>query len=173
MSAGLTPSQTAGPFFAIGLPFAAGPFAVSEGTPDAFWIRGSVLDGAGEPVPDAILETWQAGRDGRYGDGDEAFARCPTDEEGRFGVWTIKPGAAVAEDGTAPAPHLEVAVFARGLLKQVYTRIYFADEESANAADPLLADPRARATLVAPPTEDGYRFDIRLQGEGETVFFSF
>jgi protocatechuate 3,4-dioxygenase alpha subunit len=155
------------------MPFERGPHAVPTGTPNAFWIRGAVLDGAGEPVPDAIVETWQAAADGRYSDGDEGFARCPTDDEGRFAVWTVKPGATAAEDGRSLAPHVEVAVFARGLLKQVYTRIYFADEERANADDPVLADPRARATLVAARSEDGYRFDIHLQGEGETVFFSF
>jgi protocatechuate 3,4-dioxygenase alpha subunit len=176
MTTGLTPSQTVGPFFSIGLPFERGPFAVPKGTPDAFWIRGVVLDGKGDPVPDAIIETWQAGLDGRHSASDEGFARCPTDDQGRFEVLTVKPGAIPGPGGTAQAPHIEVAVFARGLLKQLYTRIYFADEERANADDPILsgiADQGARATLVAEPSPDGYRFDIRLQGEGETAFFVF
>jgi protocatechuate 3,4-dioxygenase alpha subunit len=173
---GLTPSQTVGPFFAIGLPFERGPFAVPEGTPRGFWIRGTVVDGNSDPVPDAVIESWQAGPDGRYPEGDDGFARCPTDARGSFGIFTVKPGAIPGPGGTVQAPHLEVAVFARGLLKQVYTRIYFADEERANQGDPVLssiADPVARATLVAEPSADGYTFDIRLQGEGEIVFFAF
>jgi protocatechuate 3,4-dioxygenase, alpha subunit len=176
MTLGLTPSQTAGPFFAIGLPFDRGPLAVPEGTSNGFWIRGVVLDGRGDPVQDAVIETWQAGPDGRYSARDLGFARCPTDDRGGFGVFTVKPGVIHGPGDSVQAPHIEMAVFARGLLKQLSTRMYFADEERANAADPVLSgitDPGARATLVAEPSPDGYRFDIRLQGEGETVFFAF
>lgn len=176
MSARLTPSQTVGPFFSIGLPYERGPFAVEEATPGAFWIRGTVRDGNGDPVPDALIETWQAGTDGRFASGAEGFARSPSDEKGRFGIFTVKPGTAAGADGHVPAPHLEVALFARGLLKQLYTRIYFDDEGVANAADPILdgiADETARATLIAETAADGYLFDIRLQGDGETVFFAF
>lgn len=174
MTRGLTPSQTVGPFFHLGLSSDRGPLAVSDGTPGAFWIRGAVLDGNGDAVPDALVETWQAGADGRSSSSAEGFARSATDEKGEYGIFTVKPGV---EPGTsaAEAPHIEVTVFARGLLTHLSTRIYFEDEASANATDTVLAsiaDPAARATLIAETTADGYRFDIRLQGEGETAFFA-
>jgi protocatechuate 3,4-dioxygenase alpha subunit len=157
---GTTPSQTVGPFFSIGL---SGVDAVALGTPGAVRLHGTVLDGAGDVVPDAIVETWQtvpvAG-----------FGRSLCDGEGRWSVLTLKPGSV---DGQAP--HVDVSVFARGLLHRVVTRIYFADEPGANATDPVLAgiaDERARATLLARPDGDGYRFDIHLQGDDETVFFA-
>jgi protocatechuate 3,4-dioxygenase alpha subunit len=162
MRAGTTPSQTVGPFFSLGLDWEDGPSVVAEGAPGAIWLRGRVLDGAGDGVPDALVETWQLRPEG--------FGRCATDEQGRWAIRTVKPG--VAEAGVAP--HIAVAVFARGLLKHVVTRLYFADEAAANAADPLLAelDDDARATLLAAAAADGYRFDIRLQGPGETAFFA-
>ena len=178
-----TPSQTVGPFFALGLPWADGPHAVPPGTAGAFWIRGRVIDGAGEPVPDALIETWQADPSGRFdhpddprgavapADGFRGFARCPTDADGRYSVLTVRPGAV----GNGQAPHIDVSVFARGLLNRVVTRIYFPEEEAANGADPVLRavpDPARRATLVARPGDDGYLFDILLQGEHETVFFA-
>ncbi len=184
---GLTPSQTVGPFFAIGLPWPDGPYAVPVGTPGAIWVRGRVLDGAGEPVPDALIETWQADPSGRFdhpddprdqGDADRrgfrGFARSPADESGRYGLLTLKPGPVPGPGARMQAPHLVMSVFARGLLDRVVTRVYFPDEAAANAVDPILgeaADPRARATLVATAAEDGYTFDIWLQGEHETVFF--
>ena len=160
---GITPSQTVGPFFAIGLPWPGGPYAVPEGTPGAVLLRGTVYDGAGEPVPDAMLETWQATGDGRR------FARCGTDADGRYAILFAKPGP----DDTSQAPHLAMSVFARGLLDRVVTRVYFDDEAAANAADPVLTaigEDERRATLIAVSADDGYTFDIRLQGEGETVF---
>jgi protocatechuate 3,4-dioxygenase, alpha subunit len=169
---GLTPSQTVGPFYAIGLPFDAGPFAVSEGTPGAIWVRGTVYDGAGAPVPDALLESWQT--DPPAGDDFRAFTRCATDPEGRYAILTRRPGPVPGPDGSPQAPHLDLTVFARGLLDRVVTRIYFADEP-ANDADPVLglvSDPADRATLIATPGPDGYVFDVHLQGDGETVFFS-
>ncbi|MFL5798204.1 MAG: protocatechuate 3,4-dioxygenase subunit alpha [Actinomycetota bacterium] len=169
MTAGRTPSQTVGPFFSIGLAWEPGPFVVPEGTEGAVWIRGVLSDGAGAPVPDGLIETWQAGPDGRFGGGFRGFGRSSTDEEGRFGLHTVKPG------GGTGAPHVEVTIFARGLLTPLFTRIYFGDDGAANETDPVLSaivDPAARRTLVAEQTEDGYRFDIRLQGEDETVFFS-
>jgi protocatechuate 3,4-dioxygenase, alpha subunit len=184
----LTPSQTAGPFFGIGLPWADGPYVVPEGTPGAITIGGQVLDGNGLPVPDAMVETWQAGPDGRFAHPDDprggsetegfrGFGRCPTDAAGRYWFITLRPGRLPWADGGWEAPHLDVSVFARGLLDRVVTRIYFPDEQAANLADPVLqavADPGRRATLIAaaqpgPPSE--FRFDIRLQGERETVFF--
>jgi protocatechuate 3,4-dioxygenase alpha subunit len=158
-----TPPQTVGPFFSIGLPWPDGPAVVEPGSEGAIVLRGAVYDGEGAPVPDALIETWQT---------DPAppargFGRCPTDGDGRWEIVTRKPAAAAGE-----APHVAVAVFARGLLDRVATRIYFGDEPDANAADPLLSglDPERRATLVAEADDDGYRFDIHLQGDHETAF---
>jgi protocatechuate 3,4-dioxygenase, alpha subunit len=174
-AAGPTPSQTVGPFFAIGLPWPEGPHAVAEGTPGAVAIAGAVCDGAGEPVVDAVIETWQSDPEGRF-DGDfRGFARCGTDEEtGRYRIVTVKPGPVPDGEGRMQAPHVDVSVFARGMLHRVVTRIYFADEPTANVADPVLATvpPERRRTLLALPTDDGYRFDIHLQGPDETVFFA-
>ncbi|HKO86872.1 MAG TPA: protocatechuate 3,4-dioxygenase subunit alpha [Actinomycetota bacterium] len=175
-----TPSQTIGPFFAVGLPWPDGPDVVADGTPGALWIGGQVTDGADEPVPDALVETWQADPAGRFAGGSGAsgfrgFGRCATDAEGRWAVRTLKPGPLPAPDGGLEAPHLNVSVFARGLLNRLVTRIYFPDEPDANAADPLLAsipDPRVRVRLVATPDGDRLRFDIRLQGDRETPFLA-
>jgi protocatechuate 3,4-dioxygenase alpha subunit len=145
-----------------------------------------VLDGAGEPVPDCLIETWQADSEGRFADllgvggpsglpGFRGFGRAGTGEaDGSFEIVTVKPGPVPARDGTPQAPHIDVSVFARGMLQRCVTRIYFADEEHANAADPVLATvaPERRDTLLARPEPGGYRFDIRLQGPGETVFFA-
>jgi protocatechuate 3,4-dioxygenase alpha subunit len=178
-----TPSQTVGPFFAIGLPWPDGPYVVEDGTPGAIWLEGFVLDGAGDPVPDAMVETWQADPDGRFNHPDDprgaggdfrGFGRAACDDDGRWRILTLKPGAVPGPEGTTQSPHIDVSIFARGLLNRVVTRIYFADEEEANAEDPVLAglDGAQRATLVAQPTDGGYQHDFRLQGEGETVFFS-
>jgi protocatechuate 3,4-dioxygenase alpha subunit len=187
----LTPSQTIGPFLATGLPWPDGPYVVPEGTPGAISIAGTVRDGPGEPVTDAMIETWQADPDGRFAHPDDprgggaggfrGFGRCPTDATGRYRFITLRPGRLPSRHGGWEAPHLDVSVFARGLLDRVVTRIYFPDEQEANAADPALnaiADPVRRATLIA-IAEDvpgQFRFDIRLQGAGsrgagETVFF--
>ena len=175
-----TPSQTIGPFFAVGLPWPDGPDVVADGTPGALWIGGQVTDGTGEPVPDALVETWQADPAGRFAGGSGAsgfrgFGRCATDAEGRWAVRTVKPGPLPTPDDGTEAPHLDVSVFARGLLHRLVTRIYFPDEPDANAADPLLAsipDPRVRVRLVATPDGDRLRFDIRLQGDRETPFLA-
>jgi protocatechuate 3,4-dioxygenase alpha subunit len=178
-----TPSQTVGPYLSIGLPWPDGPDVVAEGVAGALWLHGVVTDGAGEPIPDALIETWQADPDGRFDHPDDprgavagfrGFGRCPTDDSGRYGIRTLKPGPVPGPDGAPQAPHIDVSVFARGLLHRVVTRIYFADEQRANAADAVLASvPEARrATLLAVPDQTGYRFDIRLQGDDETVFFA-
>jgi protocatechuate 3,4-dioxygenase alpha subunit len=181
-----TPSQTVGPYFAIGLPWEAGPRVVPDGTPGAIRIAGTVYDGAGEPIPDHLIETWQADPDGRFADlhghgggssleGFRGFGRCGyQDGDGTYEIWTVKPGTIAPLDGAAQAPHIDVSLFARGMLHRVVTRIYFADEAEHNAADPVLASVPAdrRDTLLAQPTDDGYRFDIRVQGPGETVFFA-
>ena len=189
MTLPLTPSQTTGPFLAIGLPWVDGPYVVPEGTPGTITIGGRVLDGAGEPVTDAMVETWQADPDGRFAHPDDprgplcppagfrGFGRCPTDAAGRYRLLTLRPGRLPSADGGWEAPHLDVSVFARGLLDRVVTRIYFPDEQAANLADPVLAaiaDPDRRTTLIAaaePGLQGQFRFDIRLQGERETVFF--
>jgi protocatechuate 3,4-dioxygenase alpha subunit len=180
-----TPSQTIGPFFAVGLPWPDGPDVVADGTPGAVRIGGRVVDGAGDPVPDALVETWQADPDGRFTHPDDprgaartsfrGFGRGPTDAEGRWAVRTLKPGPLPAPGGGTEAPHLNVSVFARGLLGRLVTRVYFPDEADANAADPLLAsipDPDVRARLVAVAVGDGLRFDIHLQGDQETPFLA-
>ena len=164
-----TPSQTVGPFFAIELPYADGPYVVAEGTPGAVWLRGRVFDGAGDPVPDALVESWQADPAGAFGGVFRGFGRSGTDEEGRWAILTLKPGPIPPQ-----APHVDLAVFARGLLHRVVTRLYFADDGQANATDPVLAglDEQARATLVARPVDGGYELDIHLQGPHETTFFA-
>ena len=187
MSQGITPSQTVGPFLAIGLPWSDGPFVVPPDTPGSIVIEGRVLDGAGQPVPDALVETWQADPEGRFDHPDDprgpaaapgrfrGFGRSATDPDGNYRVVTLRPGALPCPDGGTEAPHLDVSVFARGLLDRVVTRIYFPDEAEANAADPVLAsitDPVRKATLIAADEAGGrFGFDIRLQGDGETVFF--
>lgn len=182
-----TPSQTVGPYLHIGLLWADGPYVVPDDTPGAFWLRGRVFDGDGAVVPDALVETWQADPDGRFDHPDDprgarparlpgfrGFGRCATDEQGGYAVRTVKPGPLPAPEGGTEAPHLDVSVFARGLLHRVVTRVYFPDEAAANAADPVLGTvaPERRATLVARPAPDGLVFDIHLQGEHETVFFA-
>jgi protocatechuate 3,4-dioxygenase, alpha subunit len=182
-----TPSQTVGPFFHYALLDEDQSKLVAPDHPSAIRIEGRVRDGAGEVVPDAMLEIWQANAAGRYAhleddredipleDGFYGFGRCPTDVEGRYGFITIKPGVVPGPEGRPQAPHILVSVFARGLLKQLVTRIYFPDEEAANSADPLLSsieDPDLRSALVASDAGDGsLRFDIHLQGEDQTVFF--
>jgi protocatechuate 3,4-dioxygenase, alpha subunit len=181
--AALTPSQTVGPFLAIVLPWPDGPDVVPQGAPASFILSGRLLDGAGEPVPDGLVETWQADPAGRFAHPDDprgpsgdfrGFGRCPTDVDGAWWIRTVKPGPVPARDSRIQAPHLDVSVFARGLLDRVVTRIYFADEVAANAADPVLStvEPNRRGTLLATgQPERGYRFDIVLQGANETVFF--
>lgn len=173
----LTPAQTVGPFLSLGLDWPDGAFVVDPAAPGAVHIAGALLDGQGEPVADGLIETWQADPDGRFmpaGQGFRGFGRCLTAPDGRWEIVTLKPGPLPAPGGATEAPHLDVSVFARGLLHRLVTRIYFADEKEANAADPVLRslpDDTARATLVAQPVEGGYRLDIRLQGPQETVFF--
>lgn len=183
---GVTPSQTVGPYFAIGLPWVQGPLVVPRETPGAIRLVGTVYDGAGEPVPDSLIETWQADHEGRFADlrghggtsklaGFRGFARCGAEDgDGRFEIVTVKPGRVPWPGGGDQAPHIDVSLFARGMLHRCVTRIYFADEPEANAADPVLQSvpPGRQSTLLAQPTSDGYSFDIHIQGPHETVFFA-
>jgi protocatechuate 3,4-dioxygenase alpha subunit len=181
-----TPAQTVGPFFEFGLLNPAQHELVPAGTPGIIRIEGTVFDGQGTPVPDAMIEIWQAAPSGRYAhpddprehlpldDGFTGFGRSGTDAEGRFWFQTIKPGRVPWIDGRAQAPHLDVSVFARGLLHRLVTRLYFPDELEANESDPLLTslpDADTRSTLVAREENGVLRFDIHLQGKGETCFF--
>jgi len=183
----LTPSQTAGPYLSIGLlrePI--GSSLVPEDDPRAIRIRGRLLDGLGDPVPDGMVEIWQANAAGRYAhpadtrddvpleEGFRGFGRSGTADDGWFELVTVKPGRAPMPDGRLQAPHVVVGIFARGLMKRLVTRLYFPDEGEANAADPVLSglDDSKRTTLVAQPEDGGLRFDIRLQGDGQTTFFA-
>jgi protocatechuate 3,4-dioxygenase alpha subunit len=161
----LTPAQTVGPFYGFALPYRGGPDIVEDGE---LRVYGSVYDGAGELVPDALIEVLQADPDGRFSEGFEGFGRCSTGADGHFAFTTVKPGP------LAPgrAPHLSFIVHARGLLLHLHTRMYFPDE-AANEEDPVLnAVPEDRRhTLIGEATADGIRFDIRMQGDEETVFF--
>nr|MDT0657350.1 protocatechuate 3,4-dioxygenase subunit alpha [Micromonospora sp. DSM 115978] len=183
----VTPSQTVGPYLHIGLLWADGPYVVPEGTAGAIWIRGTVFDGAGTLVPDALVETWQADQAGHFDHPDDprgaltpsvpgfrGFGRSATDATGRYEILTVKPGPLPAPDGTVEAPHLDISVFARGLLHRVVTRLYFPDEPETNATDPVLRsiEPARRSTLLAKEGDDGLLFDIHLRGEHETVFFA-
>jgi protocatechuate 3,4-dioxygenase alpha subunit len=181
-----TPSQTVGPYFSIGLPWPEGPHVVAPGTPDAITITGSVYDGTGAPVPDSLIEIWQADAQGNFADlhdhggpstqvGFRGFARYGQEQgDGRYEILTVKPGRVPALGGGEQAPHIDVSVFARGMLHRCVTRIYFADEPDANASDAVLArvPPQRRETLLGKPVTGGYRFDIHLQGPEETVFFA-
>ena len=149
-------------------------------------IHGRLTDGAGAGVTDGMVELWQANAAGRYRhpaderedvpleDGFLGFGRTGTQDDGRFELVTVKPGRVPWPEGGLQAPHVLVAVFARGLLKHVVTRLYFPDEVEANAEDPVLSslDDEARSTLVAVREDGGLRFDIRLQGAGQTTFFA-
>ena len=175
MTPGFTPSQTIGPFFAVAIPAWGEEHLVAPDVPGAIRLWGTVHDGAGRPVDDALLEIWQADPGGSYGvDATvRGFGRCLTDEDGRYAFVTVRPGRVPAPGGGQQAPHIDVSVFARGLLARLVTRIYFPDEE-ANAVDGVLAAlaEGARASLVATPVDGGFRFDIHLQGERETTFFA-
>jgi len=188
-----TPSQTVGPFFHLGMARAEWADLTADHPTGALpgekiAIEGRVIDGDGAPVPDAVIELWQANAAGRYNHPDDpqtdkpldphfrGFGRVATDAEGRFRVVTIKPGPVPGRGNALQAPHINIVLFARGLLIHLYTRLYFADEP-ANAGDPLLAsieDEAARRSLLARRAQDGspalYRFDIVLQGENETAF---
>jgi protocatechuate 3,4-dioxygenase alpha subunit len=181
-----TPSQTIGPFLHIEVPYDGEEQMVAAGDPEAIRVHGILFDGEGTPVDDALIEIWQANRAGRYAhpedrreeipleDGFGGFGRCATDAEGRFEFVTVKPGPVPGPGGAIQAPHIDVSIFARGLLKRLVTRIYFSDEPEANEADAVLRsieDPVERQTLVADADNGTVRFDIHLQGDNQTAFF--
>ena len=157
----ITPSQTVGPFFSLGLLDRSS----NELVPGGIRITGRVVDGAGDPVPDAMVEIWQADEQGRYRP-DFGWGRSGCDAEARYSFVTSKPGAVQGQ-----APHITVMVFARGLLKPVLTRMYFPDEEEANAEDRVLGAVEDPKTLIARSSGGDLEFDIRLQGDRETAFF--
>jgi protocatechuate 3,4-dioxygenase alpha subunit len=183
-----TGSQTVGPFFHDGLIVGGENILVNDQTAGQhIVIEGAVYDGDGAPVPDALIEIWQPDAQGifnhpadpNYAQADPAFrgfGRADTVNNGAYSFRTIKPGAIASVAGQQAAPYINVRLFARGLLIHAVTRLYFGDE-SANATDPVLntLEPRRRQTLIAQRQAGGglprYRFDIRLQGENETVFF--
>jgi protocatechuate 3,4-dioxygenase alpha subunit len=184
-----TPSQTVGPFYSIGLTRGTTNVLATDATQgQRIRIEGLVFDGDGEPIPDVMVEIWQANSYGRYHHPDDkqekpldssfgGWGRSGTDEKYFYRFETIKPGPVPGNNGSVQAPHINVVVFARGMLSHAYTRIYFSDEP-ANETDPVLntiKDKTRRQTLIARREErEGrpvYRFDIRLQGENETGFF--
>jgi protocatechuate 3,4-dioxygenase alpha subunit len=199
----ITPSQTVGPFFAYGLtPEGRCDWKPNDiyrwkntvesniVTPDVsgerIRIEGKVLDGDGAPINDAMIEIWQADAQGRYAHPRDnralpnatfkGFGRSATDKQGVYAFETVRPGAVPGPNGNQQAPHIVVCIFSRGMLRQIYTRLYFSDEK-ANDSDPILSIVPAerRGTLIAKREGNGnpplYRFDIRVQGENETVFF--
>lgn len=194
-----TPSQTAGPYVHIGLAPGAAGFDIYErelghdiAGPHAagqrIRVEGLVIDGTGSPIKDVMLEAWQANAAGHYAhaqgggpveDGFRGWGRVITDfATGEWGFDTVKPGPVPGRNGTVQAPHISLWLVARGINLGLHTRLYFEDEAEANAADPVLNGiewAARRPTLIARRTgHDGhviYRFDIRIQGEGETVFF--
>ena len=187
---GVTASQTVGPFLTIALKADGQEYIVPKNTEGALKLCGYVYDGEGNVVPDAVIEVWQANVFGNYNHPEDesdtqivnefsGFGRSCTDQDGRFFFITLKPGQVAGRGNTLQAPHIAVNVFARGMLKQQVTRIYFSDEIKSNSEDPILnsiEDESARNTLVAQLniSRDGimeYAFDIHLQGKLETVFF--
>jgi protocatechuate 3,4-dioxygenase alpha subunit len=206
---GQTPSQTVGPFFHYGLPWKGGADLVGQSDmgarPELFpeehyvlnlspprgavagetiTIEGVVYDADGKPVPDAMIEIWQANAAGRYASPDDGrsdlpldegfigFGRAATNEDGLYRFKTVRPGPVPGPGNSAQAPHIAVSVFGRGVIKRLVTRIYFEDA-TENAADPILAlvPTERRDTLIAREINGAWRFDIVLQGERETVFF--
>lgn len=177
-----TPGQTVGPFFGYALPFPKGGELLAPGLPGTIRLQGTVRDGAGDVVPDAILEIWQADAEGRIprqagslvrdGYTFTGWGRVPVDNAGNYTFTTVNPGP--TREGAAP--FISMVVFARGLMNKLHTRIYLPEDEAALAADPLLSSlpEEHRRTLIATREADGgLRFDVTLQGENETVFLAY
>lgn len=190
VSFGQTPSQTVGPYLHIGLPWPDGPDVVPSGTEGSIDITVTVYDGHRTPIADAMIETWQADAAGRFDHPNDprgraeptparfrGFGRAVADSTGTSTVHTVKPGPLPAEDGSIEAPHIDVGIFARGMLERLVTRIYFPDETERNFSDPVLSgmDPRQREKLIARATPTGYHLDVVVQDSDpngdETPFF--
>ena len=178
-----TPSQTVGPFFARELIWSDGGKVPFAGQGDRITLKGRVLDGAGAPVVDALFETWQADAAGKVPSGGDGarpygYGRVSTDADGGYAIETVMPGSFKGSAGETYAPQLSVTIFARGLLKAVRTRVFLAPVQAIKD-DPLaraIDDPARLRTLVATPDPHDphtYRWDVRLQGEGEAVFIEF
>jgi len=189
MSLQTTASQTVGPYLHIGLTWLVTDSLVAPGVAgDPVTLEGRITDGDGSPVTDALVEIWQANANGRYAHPEDTrdlvlesswkgFGRVPTDEHGMFRFTTIKPGRVPGADGKLQAPHINVLILMRGMLKQLNTRVYFPNDP-ANADDAVLQSVPAprRNTLIAQPVAGkpgALTWDVRLQGEGETVFFEY
>lgn len=187
MSLCATTSQTVGPFFKIGLHWLYRDNLATEGVAgERVVIEGRLVDGDGLPVPDALIEVWQANSYGKYDHPEDTqdkpldpnfkgFVRIPTNSEGMFRFTTIKPGSVPGPQGKAQAPHLLVSIFMRGILRRLVTRMYFPDDPE-NGADPILilVEPARRSTLIAKKSVQApgtVRWDVHLQGPEETVFF--
>jgi protocatechuate 3,4-dioxygenase, alpha subunit len=181
-----TTSQTVGPYFAIGLNWLLTTDLAGPGVPgEQFRLEGRVLDANRQPIPDAVIEIWQANAAGKYAHEEDTqekpidglfhgFGRVATDKDGVFRLSSVKPGATPGPHETMQAPHLEVSVFMRGLLIRLTTRVYFGDEAAANATDPILnlVPAARRETIIAKKMEDGvFHWDVLMQGDDETVFF--
>lgn len=180
-----TTSQTVGPYFAIGLNLLMAADLAPAGVPgERFTLEGRVLDANGKPIPDAVIEIWQANAAGKYAHEQHTqggpldatfrgFGRVGTDEDGRFRFSSIKPGPVPGPNGSRQAPHLEVTVLMRGLLRHLWTRLYFPDE-ALNATDPILnlVPQGRRQTIIARLAENGVlHWNLLMQGDDETVFF--
>jgi protocatechuate 3,4-dioxygenase, alpha subunit len=185
-----TASQTVGPFFHVGLarPELADLTGGGKAQGERIVLEGQVRDGDGAPIADAMLEIWQANAAGKYAHPEDlqskpvdahfvGFGRAFTDKQGRYRFLTVRPGAVPGRGNALQAPHIAMTVFARGLLKHLFTRIYFADLAQANETDPVLnsiEDEAVRGSLLARKADGApaiFRFDVVLQGEGETAFF--
>lgn len=176
-----TPGQTIGPFYGYALPYPGDSELVPVGHPDAVRLHGAVYDGAGQPIPDALIEIWQADEDGhvpraegslrRDGYTFTGFGRTAVDDNGHYSFTTLQPGP--TEVGAAP--FFAMTVFARGLTNRLFTRVYLPVDEDAIAGDTFLRSlpEDRRSTVIAEVDDDGFRLDLRLQGEGETVFVQF
>jgi len=185
---GQTPSQTVGPYLHIGLPWPDGPDVVPPGTAGRVSVSITVIDGSGSPISDAMIETWQADAAGRFDhdadprgraapspEGCRGFGRAVADEAGTATVYTVKPGPLPAENGRTEAPHIDVGIFARGMLERLVTRVYFPDEAEANTMDPVLSTVpvERRSALIADSVPGGYHLRVVVQDENglETPFF--
>lgn len=177
-----TPGQTVGPFYGYALPFSKDNELVHPGAKGAIRVQGTVRDGAGEVIPDALLEIWQADEDGsipqqtgslvRDSYTFTGWGRAAVDNVGNYTFTTVNPGP--TEEGSAP--FISVVIFARGLLNKLHTRMYLPDDEAALAKDPLLSslpEDRRRTLIAAREADGGLRWDIKLQGEDETVFLAY